>query len=115
MAALIVVAYAALLPSLRKYDDLRPLGHAISSAVPSGEPLVAYDPEFQPMLFYVSVPLKYESKFERLPAAIPWVLVKEKDVAKFRRNYREFAIRQEFKERGGRKLLLLTVADKKGA
>jgi 4-amino-4-deoxy-L-arabinose transferase-like glycosyltransferase len=115
LAALIVIAYAALLPSLKRYDDLRPLGRAISSAVPPGEPLVVYDPEFQPMLFYVSAPLKYESKFERLPAAIPWVLAKEKDVAKFRRNYREFVIHEEFKERDGKRLLLLTVADKRGA
>ena len=114
LAALVILIYAVLLtPLLHRYDDVRPLGEGIAATVPEGQSLYVYDIEFEPAMFYVRRPVRYEAKFERLPQDLPWVLAKEKELPKFKRNYRQLEERAEFRNRDGSKLKLLSASGKK--
>ncbi len=76
-AGMLVYAGSAL-PLLSRRDDLRPVARAIDLAVSgSAAPLVIYDPEYQPAIFYLRTPYVYAPGLKEIPADAAWVLARE--------------------------------------
>ncbi|NLF38549.1 hypothetical protein GX586_03845 [bacterium] len=60
LAVVAVLEYAAVaVPLIRQFEQRRPVGRAISEAVPAGETLYAYKLGYQPFMFYVEQPVVY--------------------------------------------------------
>jgi 4-amino-4-deoxy-L-arabinose transferase-like glycosyltransferase len=65
---------AAALPLMSNSDKYRPMAQAIEETVPPGTQLCAYDPDYQPVLFYLQRPVVYAPHPEDIPAATEWLL-----------------------------------------
>lgn len=57
------------IPLMNSRDRLRPAARQIDSALPVGSSLVAFDPDYQPLLFYVQTPFRYAVALEDIPPA----------------------------------------------
>jgi 4-amino-4-deoxy-L-arabinose transferase-like glycosyltransferase len=116
LAVVAMLAFAAVVvPRMRNSEDIRPLGLAINGALPPGEVLYVFDPNYQPALFYVRPPLRYENDVARLPSEVPWLLCREKATDKFRKRWTQVDVRQEFKDKQGNKLRLISLSGRKEA
>lgn len=113
LAALAMIVFALfVVPRVNRADDIRPLGRAISEAVPPGEPLYVFDPGYQPALFYIRAPLVYENGVDRLPDTVPWLLCRSKAVEKFRKHWKRVEVRREFEDKQGKGLRLVSLAQR---
>lgn len=113
LAALGIIVFALfIVPRVNRADDIRPLGRAISDAVPTGETLYVFDPSYQPALFYIRPPLVYENEVDRLPAHVSWLLCREKAVDKFRKHWSHVEVLREFKDKQGNKLRLVSLSER---
>ncbi|MEO7724952.1 MAG: glycosyltransferase family 39 protein, partial [Chthoniobacterales bacterium] len=65
----------AIIPQLQHRAKIRPIGAAISAALPPGETLYAVDPDYQPFLFYVQRPIVYVDHVNEVPANGRFLLV----------------------------------------
>lgn len=114
LAAAAMIAYAiAIVPYVVREDNIRPLGRTISEAVPPGEALYVWDIGYQPVLFYLQPRVIYAHEVKELPAEVPWMLTREKAPDKMRKYWRDVTIHQEFADKEGRKLLLISLRGRK--
>lgn len=114
LAAVAIIVFALfVVPHVNRADDIRPLGRAISAAVPQGELLYVFDPSYQPALFYLRAPLVYENEVDRLPESVPWLLCRSKAVDKFRKHWERVEIRGEFKDKQGKGLRLVSLSQRR--
>ncbi|HZJ13418.1 MAG TPA: hypothetical protein VFD27_00130 [Chthoniobacteraceae bacterium] len=67
---------ATALPFITHADNLRPLAAAIDAAIPSGQRLYLFDPEYQPLIFYLRTPYTYAPAIKDLPATVEFVLAR---------------------------------------
>ena len=65
----------AIIPQLQHRAKVRPIGAAISAALPPHETLYAVDPDYQPFLFYVQRPIVYVDHVNEVPATGRFLLV----------------------------------------
>lgn len=111
LAAVAMMLFAlVVVPRVNRADDIRPLGQAISGAVPPGETLIVFDPSYQPALFYVRPPMKYINEVEDLPEEVPWLLCRPKAVEKFRKHWEQVKVRREFEDKEGKGLRLVALS-----
>ncbi|MFN2623789.1 MAG: ArnT family glycosyltransferase [Chthoniobacterales bacterium] len=76
VASVGLCAYAAaIVPVLQRRSKVKPIAQKIDRLVPTGEPLYAVDPNYQPFLFYVRSHLIYVSRLEDVPLAARYLLV----------------------------------------
>jgi len=62
--------------ALRNRQQVKTAAAEINALVPSNETLYAVDPDYQPVFFYVKVPLKYVSHVKKLPVDAHYFLVR---------------------------------------
>ncbi len=105
-AAMILYASAAV-PFINRADKLRPIAYAIDETVPPGQTLCVYDPDFQPVLFYLRTPIVYAPIMERIPTAAQWVLTRQEKLKKLKRDRPEFEPIRQFPEGKPPQLILL--------
>ena len=74
-AVMFLVAGAAT-PLLASHESVRPLGQAISAAIPPNETLYLYDPDFLPAIFYLTVPYAYADSLREIPVGGRWILAR---------------------------------------
>jgi 4-amino-4-deoxy-L-arabinose transferase-like glycosyltransferase len=67
--------------ALRNRQQVKKAAAEINALVPSNETLYAVDPDYQPVFFYVKVPLKYVSQVKKLPVDARYFLVRTKNEA----------------------------------
>src|SRR5438067_8578563 len=60
---------------LRNRQQVKKAAAEINALVPAGETLYAVDPDYQPVLFYVKVPLNYATEMTNLPPDTHYFLV----------------------------------------
>ncbi|MDQ2659327.1 MAG: hypothetical protein M3Y03_02790, partial [Verrucomicrobiota bacterium] len=79
VAAAIALYAFAVMPSLKRHEKIRVLATQINGALPTGAPLFAVDPDYQPFLFYVRDPIRYVDRVDEIPADAKYFLVQPKD------------------------------------
>jgi 4-amino-4-deoxy-L-arabinose transferase-like glycosyltransferase len=67
--------------ALRNRQQVKKAAAEINALVPSNETLYAVNPDYQPVFFYVKVPLKYVSHVKKLPVDARYFLVRTKNEA----------------------------------
>ena len=67
--------------ALRNRQQVKNAAAEINALVPSNETLYAVDPDYQPVFFYVKVPLKYVSHVKKLPVDARYFLVRTENEA----------------------------------
>ncbi len=67
--------------ALRNRQQVKTAAAEINALVPSNETLYAVDPDYQPVFFYVKVPLKYVSHVKKLPVDAHYFLVRTENEA----------------------------------
>ena len=55
-----------------------------------------YDPEYQPMIFYLRVPYSYAASLEEIPRDAAWVLARAEKLEKVVRTHPGLAVAHEF-------------------
>jgi 4-amino-4-deoxy-L-arabinose transferase-like glycosyltransferase len=106
-----ILLYAGIgIPLQNARDHLRPAARKIEAAIPSGRGLVIYDPDYQPVIFYLQTPYRYVIrgddvagiKFPEFPAPpppveppAPWVLARLENRARLRDDLPGYAIALE--------------------
>ncbi|HEV7403036.1 MAG TPA: hypothetical protein VGO11_08930 [Chthoniobacteraceae bacterium] len=97
------------IPLQNSRDHLRPAARKIDAAIPSGCGLVIYDPDYQPIIFYLQTPYRYVIRggdvarmtFPELPAPLglkppaPWVLARLENRARLRDDLPRYEIAME--------------------
>jgi hypothetical protein len=76
-AGLLLCLYAvAVVPALqRRRSKVKPIAARIDSRVPGSEPLYAFDPDYQPFLFYVRSHVIYVSRLDDIPGSARYLLI----------------------------------------
>ena len=100
----------AAMPFIRRSDDLRPLARAIDAAVPPGQQLYLFDPEYQPAIFYLRSSFAYAASLSELPAEASYVLARAGNVEKLRRERPALQVARDFGGSDKNRLLLLVRA-----
>jgi hypothetical protein len=62
-------------PHLQRRAKVKPIAAKINRLVPEADPIYAVDPDFQPLLFYVTPRLVYVSRVDQVPLEARYVLV----------------------------------------
>ena len=121
MASLTWEYAVAIVPRLRKLEDVRPLAEQIDGAVPEGEgPVFALAPGFLPFLFYLRPTPGYVQTASQTPASARCLLVRGKEEALVTRTLLaanrppQVLLRLRDKNRGNWTLLHLPPAGKPG-
>jgi hypothetical protein len=107
-----MLLYAGIgIPLQNSRDHLRPAARKIDAAIPSGRGLVIYDPDYQPVIFYLNTPYRYVIRGEDVarmifpefpspPAPLkppaPWVLARLENRERLREDLRGYEIAVEF-------------------
>jgi len=75
-ASVLLCVYAvAVVPSLQGRAKVKPLAAQIDQRIPDSERLYAFDPDFQPFLFYVRSRLVYVNRLDEVPASARYLLL----------------------------------------
>ena len=97
LTAAAALLYAAVgIPFVTATDHLRPTARRIDGAVPAGKELVIYDPEYQPVIFYLEVPYRYAPDMVEIPPADAWVLTRAEKLKKLARDRPDLQVVAEF-------------------
>jgi len=75
------IGYPVTAFALRNRQQVKKAAAEINALVPSNETLYAVDPDYQPVFFYVKVPLKYVSHVKKLPVDARYFLVRKENEA----------------------------------
>lgn len=75
------IGYPVTAFALRNRQQVKKAAAEINALVPSNETLYAVDPDYQPVFFYVKVPLKYVSHVKKLPVEARYFLVRTENEA----------------------------------
>lgn len=105
-AAMLLYAGAAV-KWINRSDDLRPAAAIVNAMVPPGERLAIFDPGYLASIFYLRGPYFYALELGEIPADVSWVLVREKERAKFARKMPAFTEVQRLGPEKGQMFLLL--------
>ncbi|MBA3651128.1 MAG: glycosyltransferase family 39 protein [Chthoniobacterales bacterium] len=113
VTAAILIYTLAIIPQLQHRAKVRPIGAAISAALPPHETLYAVDPDYQPFLFYVQRPIVYVDHVNEVPATGRFLLVQPQKQAEAE-NSSQWAPRRarpilEKKDYRGHRVILLEV------
>ncbi len=105
----------AIIPRLQNRAKVRPIGNAITGAIPPNETLYAVDPDYQPFLFYLQRPIIYVDHVHELPNDARFVLVQPQKEAEAE-NSTQWAPRRarpilREKDYRGHRVILLQVAE----
>ena len=97
---------------LRNRQEVKKAAAEINALVPANETLYAVNPEYQPVFFYVTAPLKYVSRVQDLPAdARYFVIRRNKEAAAITASPRA-QLRARVQDYRKRELLLFEVGSK---
>ncbi len=97
---------AAAVPFINHADNLRPLAAAIDSAIPPGERLCLFDPEYQPAIFYLRTPYFYATAIKEIPVEARFILARGGNRKKLESERPEFELAQDFGGREKNQVLL---------
>ena len=97
---------AAAVPFINHADNLRPLARAIDAAIPAGERLTIFDPEYQPAIFYLRTPYSYANAIRELPPEARYILARSGNRKKLKSERPEFELAQDFGGREKNQVLL---------
>jgi 4-amino-4-deoxy-L-arabinose transferase-like glycosyltransferase len=106
VAAAMFLFAAVAIPLQSRRDDLRPLARAIEAGVPPGEPLMIYDPDYQPVIFYLRLPYRYAPTMEEIGPDARWLLAREEKRKKLLREQPEWEVARRWPEERPQLLLL---------
>ncbi len=87
IVAIALIYSVAVVPRMVAEDDVRPVAAALAAAIPPGETLHIIDIGYQPELFYLRTPHRYEDEWDHVPEEARWFLVrsrKQKEALKHR-------------------------------
>jgi 4-amino-4-deoxy-L-arabinose transferase-like glycosyltransferase len=98
---------AAALPFITHADNLRPLAAAIDAAIPTGERLYLFDPEYQPVIFYLRTPYSYAPAIKDLPETAEFVLARSGNRKKLVSERPDLALAKDFGGTEKNRVLLL--------
>jgi hypothetical protein len=87
---------AAALPFITRADNLRPLAAAIDAAIPPGRQLYLFDPEYQPVIFYLRTPYSYAPAINDLPNDAEFVLARAGNRRTLESERPELALAKDF-------------------
>ena len=97
---------AAAVPFIHHADNLRPLARAIDAAIPAGERLIIFDPEYQPAIFYLRTPYSYANAIREIPPEARNILARSGNRKKLASERPEFEMAQDFGGRDKNQVLL---------
>ena len=97
---------AAAVPFIKHADNIRPLAAAIDAAIPAGERLIIFDPEYQPAIFYLRTPYSYANAIREVPADARYIMARGGNRKKLESERPEFALAQDFGGRDKNQVLL---------
>jgi 4-amino-4-deoxy-L-arabinose transferase-like glycosyltransferase len=97
---------AAAVPFIRHSDNIRPLARAIDAAIPPGERLIIFDPEYQPAIFYLRTAYSYANAIRELPAEARFILARAGNRKKLESERPEYELVKDFGGRDKNQLLL---------
>ena len=98
---------AAATPFINHADNVRPLAAAIDAAIPPGERLYLFNPEYQPAIFYLRTPYSYANAIRELPPDARYVLARGGNRRKLESERPEYELLQDFGGRDKNQVLLL--------
>jgi hypothetical protein len=96
----------AIMPLLTFRDKLRPVAAEVERLVPPNTKLCVYDPDIQPVLFYLWSPFFYAPNMEDIPAGQPWVFTREEKRKKLLRDRPEYELVRQWPEEKPQVVLL---------
>ncbi len=94
-------------PFQRKTEVLRPSAAVIDRFMAPQQSLTIYDPEYQPVIFYLHVPYSYALSAESIPSGAPWVLCRKEKLDKLRHEHPDLEVAHEFQNGKLPQLVLL--------
>ena len=106
---------AAAVPFINHADNIRPLAAAIDAAIPSGERLYLFGPEYQPAIFYLRTPYSYANAINELPRDARYVLARGGNRKKLESERPEYELLQDFGGRDKNQVVLLRRRDQSDA
>jgi 4-amino-4-deoxy-L-arabinose transferase-like glycosyltransferase len=75
-AGLLLIVYTfAVVPNLKSRSKVKPIAAQIDRLIPDSEPLYAFDPDYQPFLFYLRTRLVYVNRLEEVPLNARYLLL----------------------------------------
>jgi 4-amino-4-deoxy-L-arabinose transferase-like glycosyltransferase len=92
---------------INRADNIRPLARAIDAAMPPGEELTIYKPDYLAAIFYLRSPHRYALTPEEIGTGAKWLLARGKERRKLAENLPEFAIAHTFRGQRAEEFLLL--------
>ncbi len=106
LGAAAMIYAAAAVPFIKHADNLRPLAAAIDGAIPAGERLYIFDPEYQPAIFYLRTPYAYANAIRELPAEARYVMARGGNRKKLESERPEYDLLQSFDGSGKNQVCL---------
>jgi 4-amino-4-deoxy-L-arabinose transferase-like glycosyltransferase len=94
---------------LRNRQQVKKAAAEINALVPPNETLYAVDPEYQPVFFYVTVPLQYVNRVQDLPADARYFVVRGNKEAVVTTASPRAQLRARVQDYGKRELILFEV------
>lgn len=82
----------SIMPLLLGHDKLRPVAAEIEQLVDPATKLCVYDPDIQPVLFYLRRPFFYAPNMDDIPAGQPWLFTREEKRKKLLRDRPEYEL-----------------------
>jgi hypothetical protein len=77
LACLAMWTYAiAVVPKMDRRQRIKRLANEVESLIPSGETVYAFDPNYQPIFFYMRSKLVYASEIDEVPTNARYLLVR---------------------------------------
>jgi 4-amino-4-deoxy-L-arabinose transferase-like glycosyltransferase len=99
----------SIMPLLTRHDKLRPVAAEVEKLVDPASKLCVYDPDIQPVLFYLQRPFFYAPNMEDIPAGQPWVFTREEKRKKLLRDRPEYELIRQWPEEKPQVVLLRNV------
>ncbi len=114
MTGAMLIYSVAIIPRLQRRAKIRPIGEAITAAIPPKETLYAVDPDYQPFLFYVQRPIVYIDHVREVPLEANYILLQPEKAAAAKAS-QQWAPRRarpifQKKDYRGHRIVLLRVA-----
>ena len=97
---------ASAVPFINHADNIRPLAAAIDAEIPPGGHLYIFDPEYQPVIFYLRSDYSYATTFKDLPADAEYVLARGGNRKKLESERPSLRLVRDFGGRDKNQLLL---------
>lgn len=102
----LLVYSGSIVPFRTLRDSVRPVAQSISESIPEGSTVVLYDPEYQPVIFYLQRPSVYAPDMKLIPADTKWLLTRGEKRDELLEEHPEYELAGKYQGSGDKLYLL---------